>query len=53
MDTGRLVKGYIIDIFIPDYELATQFGRRDVKVTILRYGFDGVCLPDSDENSGI
>lgn len=41
MDTGRLVKGKIIDIYIPDYDLATKFGRRKVKVTILRYGFSG------------
>ncbi len=41
MDTGKLVKGRIIDIFIPDYDLATNFGRRRVKVTVLRYGFTG------------
>ncbi len=47
MDTGRLVKGHIIDIYIPDYELAMEFGRRDVKVTILRYGFNGDYLAGS------
>jgi 3D (Asp-Asp-Asp) domain-containing protein len=41
MDTGRLVKGKIVDIYIPDYDLAKQFGRRQAKVTILRYGFSG------------
>lgn len=41
MDTGRLVRGKIIDIYIPDYHLATKFGRRKAKVTILRYGFSG------------
>jgi 3D (Asp-Asp-Asp) domain-containing protein len=44
MDTGRLVKGRIIDIYIPDYDLATEFGRRMVKVTVLRYGFPATDL---------
>ncbi len=44
MDTGRLVKGRIIDIYIPDYDLAIEFGRRNVKVRILRYGFSGPYL---------
>jgi 3D (Asp-Asp-Asp) domain-containing protein len=39
LDTGRLVKGKIIDIFIPSYERCKEFGRRAVKVKILRYGF--------------
>jgi 3D (Asp-Asp-Asp) domain-containing protein len=41
LDTGDLIKGKIIDIFIPSYERCKEFGRRMVKVTILRYGFDG------------
>jgi 3D (Asp-Asp-Asp) domain-containing protein len=41
LDTGELIKGKIIDIFIPSYERCKEFGRRMVKVTILRYGFDG------------
>jgi hypothetical protein len=48
MDTGKLVKGKIIDIYIPDYGLATEFGRRKVKVTILRYGFSGTCQSPID-----
>ncbi len=40
-DTGELVKGKIIDIFIPSYERCVEFGRRMVKVKILRYGFLG------------
>jgi len=39
MDTGRLVKGRIIDIFLPNWGLATEFGKRKVIVTVLRYGF--------------
>lgn len=41
LDTGELIKGKIIDIFIPSYEHCKEFGRRMVKVTILRYGFEG------------
>jgi 3D (Asp-Asp-Asp) domain-containing protein len=38
-DTGRLIKGKIIDIFIPSYRKSIEFGRRDVKVKVLRYGY--------------
>ncbi len=41
LDTGELVKGKIIDIFIPSYESCVKFGRRAVKVQVLRYGFLG------------
>jgi len=41
LDTGDLVKGKIIDIFIPSYEKCIEFGRRAVKVQVLRYGFLG------------
>jgi 3D (Asp-Asp-Asp) domain-containing protein len=41
LDTGELVKGKIIDIFIPSYESCKEFGRRAVKVKVLRYGFLG------------
>jgi 3D (Asp-Asp-Asp) domain-containing protein len=39
MDTGELIKGKIIDIFLPSYQSCMRFGRRMVKVRILRYGF--------------
>jgi 3D (Asp-Asp-Asp) domain-containing protein len=39
LDTGELVKGKIIDIFIPSYKSCQEFGRRMVKVKVLRYGF--------------
>ena len=39
LDTGEMVKGKIIDIFIPSYERCQEFGRRMVKVKVLRYGF--------------
>jgi 3D (Asp-Asp-Asp) domain-containing protein len=41
MDTGELIKGKIIDIFIPSYESCMEFGRRIVKVKVLRHGFKG------------
>ena len=41
LDTGELIKGKIIDIFIPNYEDCVEFGRRGVKVQVLRYGFLG------------
>lgn len=41
LDTGELIKGKIIDIFIPSYERCVEFGRREVKVHVLRYGFLG------------
>ncbi len=41
MDTGRLIKGKIIDIYIPSYELCMEFGRRKVELKVLRYGFNG------------
>jgi len=39
MDTGEAIKGKIIDIFIPSYERCREFGRRAIKVKVLRYGF--------------
>ena len=41
LDTGRLIKGKIIDIYIPSYNRCIEFGRRMVKVKVLRYGFLG------------
>ncbi len=38
LDTGGLVKGKIIDIYMPSLDEALQFGRRKVHVVVLRYG---------------
>ena len=38
MDTGRLIKGRIIDIYMPSLEEAVRFGRRRVQVTVIMYG---------------
>ncbi len=45
LDTGGLIKGKIIDIFIPNYDMCREFGRRIVKVKVLRYGFLGYPPP--------
>lgn len=37
-DTGRRVKGKIVDIWIPSYRDARKFGRRPVKLQVLSYG---------------
>lgn len=42
MDTGGVIKGEIIDIFMPDYEEAVQFGRQKVQIRVIRKGW----LPD-------
>ena len=39
MDTGEAVKGRRIDLFIADCGRAEQFGRRTVRVRILRRGW--------------
>lgn len=44
MDTGGRVKGKIIDIYVPDYDEAMQFGRQPVVLKVLRHGW----LPDPD-----
>jgi 3D (Asp-Asp-Asp) domain-containing protein len=38
MDTGGKVKGYIIDIWMPTCEEATEFGRREVQVRVRKKG---------------
>jgi 3D (Asp-Asp-Asp) domain-containing protein len=37
-DTGRTIDGHEIDIYIPSKRAAKRFGRRRVKVEVLRYG---------------
>jgi 3D (Asp-Asp-Asp) domain-containing protein len=37
-DTGRLVKGKIVDLWVPSYNEAIQFGRRNVSLQVLRWG---------------
>ena len=37
-DTGRLVKGNLVDVWLPSSREARTFGRRKVKLQVLRYG---------------
>ena len=46
MDTGGVVKGEIIDIYMPDYEEAIQFGRQSVGVRVIRLGWQPSEIPD-------
>jgi 3D (Asp-Asp-Asp) domain-containing protein len=39
MDTGGKVKGKIIDIYMPNYDEAMEFGRQPVVVKVLRHGW--------------
>lgn len=39
MDTGAVIKGNLIDIYLPDYEEALRFGRQQVKVRVVRHGW--------------
>jgi len=50
MDTGGVIKGEIIDIFMPDYEEAVQFGRQQVEIKVIRKGWipDYETIPNYD-----
>jgi 3D (Asp-Asp-Asp) domain-containing protein len=37
-DTGKKIKGKIIDLWVPSTYEARQFGRQDIKLHVLRYG---------------
>ena len=39
LDTGSAVKGQIIDIYVPSYDEAVEFGRQCVKIRVLRHGW--------------
>jgi len=38
MDTGRLIRGKRIDIYLPAWDEAIQFGRQKIQVIVLKYG---------------
>jgi 3D (Asp-Asp-Asp) domain-containing protein len=40
LDTGPKMRGRRLDIWLPSYEEAIQFGVRKIKVEIIRYGWD-------------
>ena len=37
-DSGPMIKGKRLDVYIPGWARAVEFGRKAVKVTVLRYG---------------
>ena len=37
-DTGRLIKGKIVDVWLPSTREARVFGRRSIKLHIIRWG---------------
>jgi 3D (Asp-Asp-Asp) domain-containing protein len=39
LDTGGFIKGKRIDIYMPSFDQALSFGRRAVKVRVLRHGW--------------
>ena len=46
LDTGPLVTGRRIDIFMPEFSDAKKFGRRKVQIQVIRYGWN----PNADTN---
>jgi len=40
LDTGGFIKGNRIDIYLPDSDQAIEFGRRQVKIRVLRHGWN-------------
>ena len=46
MDTGGVVKGRLIDIYMPDHEEAIQFGRQKIKIHVLRRGWHPDAAPE-------
>jgi 3D (Asp-Asp-Asp) domain-containing protein len=37
-DTGRVIKGNIVDVWVPDNREARQFGRRKIQLHVLKMG---------------
>jgi len=46
LDTGPLVSGRRIDIFMPEFSDAKKFGRKKVQIELIRYGWS----PTTDTN---
>jgi 3D (Asp-Asp-Asp) domain-containing protein len=40
LDTGEKIKGRKIDIYLTDYKKAVHFGRRKIRLEVLRYGWN-------------
>ncbi len=49
LDTGRLVKGRIIDVYMSSYDDAIRFGRQNVKLSVIHYaGMPSPLTEDAD-----
>lgn len=48
LDTGQKVRGRRLDIWLPDYDEAREFGCRKVRVQVLRYGWTPTEAGDED-----
>ncbi len=46
-DTGREIKGRELDLYIDDCTEAQQFGRRTMRVAVIRRGWDPAATPGS------
>jgi|SRR5581483_734923 len=51
-DTGRRIQGNSVDIFIPDAAAAKAFGKKPVRVRILRVGDEKVGEKEPKSQSG-
>jgi 3D (Asp-Asp-Asp) domain-containing protein len=50
-DTGGKVDGRHLDIYMPSRAEAKKFGRKRVKVVVLKYGDDGASPPDPQQKA--
>ncbi len=50
-DTGALVDGRHIDLYMSSHAEAKKFGRQRVKVVVLKYGDDEVSPPDPQQRA--
>jgi 3D (Asp-Asp-Asp) domain-containing protein len=46
-DTGREIKGRELDLFLDNCDEAVKFGRKTMRVAVIRRGWDPAATPDS------
>ncbi|MCS6885246.1 MAG: 3D domain-containing protein [Acidobacteriota bacterium] len=49
LDTGKKIKGHKIDIYLANHKEAMNFGRRKVKLKVLRYGWNPQSMAEQRE----
>lgn len=47
MDTGELIQGRLLDIYVATYDEALRFGRRSVQLRLLRRGWNPIGAPSA------